>query len=168
VGLAEVVGGLGAGRHLAEFCAEGSAAYNNAESAIQSALPSNLATLYGQIAASVSPGTRVLVLGYPEELPPAGAGYVCTGMTAASQTGAQKVEGDLNADIVAAVKAAGRPFEHADPYVPFEGHQLCSLHPYFNGLVKTHGSYSYNPNVTGQIAYGQAIETYLAKHPAAP
>jgi hypothetical protein len=149
-------------------CAEGSPAYNNAEDAIEDALPSNLATLFDQIAALVSPGTRVLVLGYPEELPPTGASQICSGVGAASQTGAEQVEGDLNAAIAAAVSSYGAPFEYVDPYDQFEGHQLCSSDPYFNGLNLIHQSYSYHPNGQGQQAYARAVETYLADHPTAP
>ncbi len=148
-------------------CAEGSTAYNNAEDAITNTLPGNLATLYGDIKADVGTGTRVLVLGYPHEIPAAGAPWSCSSLLSADQTAAVQVESDLNTAIAAAVTTAGAPFEYVDPWDQFSGHQLCSADPYFRGLSSP-TTYSYHPNAAGQAAYAEAVETYLANNPSAP
>ena len=108
------------------------------------------------------------MLGYPEELPPTGASYVCSGLSSGSQTGAVKVEGDLDAAIHSgAVETAGAPFEYVDPFDQFDGHQLCSDDPYFYADVSTL-KYSYHPDAEGQQAYAQAVYSYMADHPTAP
>ncbi len=155
---------------LLNLCAKGSKAYERAENAIRHSLPSNMAMLFDHLTAVLSRGTRVLVLGYPDVLPPTGAPYICSTLKARDQTAAQKVEGDLNAAIVAAVKTADASkanvsFEYVDPFIQFDGHELCSPHPYFRGLSRT-TRYSYHPNAAGQQAYARAVKAYLVKHPA--
>ena len=149
-------------------CEEGSDAYVYAYDQIEDSLPSNLSTLFSAIADTISPGTRVLVLGYPDPLPPSSDS--CDGVSPDSSTGAQTILGDLNSAIDAAVTSAdvdGKPFEYVDPYDQFEGHDLCSEDSYFNG-IEFILKYSLHPNVYGQEAYVQAVEAYLRAHPSAP
>jgi len=155
-----------------------STAYTDAENKIANNLPGNLATLFGDIVSHVSSGTRVLVIGYPQEIPAAGAPWLnpCSAIDNPDQTAAVQVESGLNTAIHSAVTSADTTydqspynvsFEYVDPWDQFSGHQLCGYDPYFNGPSIPVG-YSYHPNAEGQAAYSVAVETYLANHPTAP
>jgi Tol biopolymer transport system component len=154
-------------------CPESGSAYSDVESSIQNDLPGQLDSFFSSLSSYVG-SKRVLVLGYPEILPPTTASYSCTGLSSGSQTAAKQVEVDLNSAILEAVADAGSPFEFvaADgTNSPFNGHQLCASDPYFHSVnwVDTYSgvtfgdiSYSYHPNAEGQAAYMRLVMQYLS------
>lgn len=145
---------------------DGSSQYYTTEGLISSTLPGNLDTLFGDIATNLgSSSTRVLVLGYPYIMPDSGS---CSFLSSGEQTAATNVQTDLNGAIEEAVTDAGSHFEYVDPNAtgsPFDGHQLCTSQPYFNGLVAPDTEYSFHPNADGHTAYAKVVTDYLIAHP---
>lgn len=81
-------------------------------------------------------------------------------------------ENNLNlaiSDAVDAVQSAN-PTRHivfvsaTQPGGPFEGHQLCSDNPYFNGLDAVTPGNTFHPTSEGQGAYEQIALAALAAH----
>jgi len=92
-----------------------------------------------------------------------GAGAVS--FTPNEATAAHDLVTNIDQKIKAVVATKGTRMTYVDPLAansPFNGHDLCSSAPYFNGLDLLHTEFSYHPNALGQDAYRRLVESALA------
>jgi len=106
--------------------------------------------------------TEVYVVGYPHILPQQGTTFIpaCSGRVF-SGDGLGRIwnlTDSLNDVIFDEVIDAGSQFHYVDTTVEFNGHELCTVSPYFNDAIPfTNQSYWYHPNEEGQKAYARAV-----------
>ncbi|PRY57572.1 GDSL-like lipase/acylhydrolase family protein [Knoellia remsis] len=132
-------------------------AIDGAQNYINTTLPGQLSTLYGQIRAK-APNAKVVVVGYPRIF----MGEDCNAFTWFSpdeQTRLNQTADLLNSKTSA--QASARGFSFANPTSRFIGHAVCDSPEWINGLSDP-VSESYHPNVAGhRDGYTPVVSTPL-------
>ena len=114
---------------------------------IRDDLPAKLDAVYREVRMR-APDARVIVLGYPRLF--TGESCVAAGSFSPASLSALNDIADLLRDTVRKrVRSAGRGFQFKDAIPAFEGHEICSTHPWLYGLIMPVYD-SYHPNRTGQ------------------
>ena len=123
----------------------------------------NLPDLYSAIRAK-APNAKVYVLGYPRFFPLNRKSACATGAPYKFFTGAdmQWINSEiLKFDHLLASVATAQGFTFVPMYNAFQGHELCTLHPYLNSVTPTNLQGSFHPNVKGQARFAQVLARYL-------
>ena len=126
------------------------------EQKIQNAAPL-LADALSQISQR-SPHARVLVVGYPDLLPPGGSGCANTlGITPADLVFLNNEELQLNAMLKSSAQAAGAVY--VDTYTPSEGHDACAdpATRWVEPLDPASPAAPLHPNALGQQGMADAV-----------
>jgi lysophospholipase L1-like esterase len=128
-------------------------ALETARSKISNELSSKLNALYHEIAIK-APAAQIVVLGYPELVPPTGCGPLAR-ITVEEAQIFHQVALLMRTVIARQAVAHGLTFQDAIP--AFEGHEACTTTPWINGYVSTpfySPEYisSFHPNVTGNLS----------------
>jgi len=143
----------------------GSVQYAETLDLIQNVVPVNLNRLFGEIRDKIGANTRVLILGYPQLMPPDdGVWPNCLLFSDEEKRAAREVLGDLNYQIHQAVERAGDHFEFvaADGSTsPFNGRHLCNGGSYFFGASLPDKNVSFHPNAQGAQAFADLVGGYL-------
>lgn len=128
-----------------------------------------LPRLLREIRRRTNPTTEIIIMGYPHIVPDPDRVDI-TGCSAIrlrpfkqiipeeAQMIRQVIE-RLNTSIRSAADAAGATY--LDPTEMFEGHELCTEAPWFNGVRYRNRAYSFHPNASGQEAYARLLATEL-------
>lgn len=132
----------------------------------------SLPALFRQIKARIGPSTKVMLLGYPQELPdPAivdASNCREIGLTKnlrIDKDGILLLRDTVNRLDLALKRAADKAgVTYVSPDGTFAGHELCTPKTsYFNGIDIFHQEYSFHPNALGQFAYSSLVKDALAK-----
>jgi lysophospholipase L1-like esterase len=111
-----------------------------------------------------APKARILLLGYPDPFPPSlRAGSPCSlSFTASDIAWARKESTTLNATIRTAAGAANARITYVPPS-GFDGHDVCSADPWFNGLLLGPDRFggSFHPNALGQRRLAREVLAQL-------
>lgn len=138
-------------------------AIDNAQSFINTTLPSRLATLYASIR-SKAPNAKVVIAGYPRIF----NGEDCnagTWFSPAEESRLNYTSDLMNGKLSTAAANAG--FTFASVTTPFVGHAVCDNPEWLNGLSSP-VSESYHPNKTGQSSgYTPVVSPKLTGVPLA-
>jgi lysophospholipase L1-like esterase len=136
-----------------------------------SGLKARLVAAYKEIRAAVPVTTHVLVVGYPNIVPPkwsASTALHCPWLGPNDITGLNKIAGDLNDTIKSAASKAGVSF--VSTLNALSGHTLCTGTSYVQSVSPATGwtSSAGHPIKLGQQAMANAVEAWLIDHPIAP
>ncbi len=111
-----------------------------------------------------APRARVLLVGYPQMLPPRGTCPRLPGMRPMDRTTFREVNLRLRERMRAAAADAG--VEFVDFHTPSLGHDVCSRHPWIQGRIgsRRHGA-ALHPLPAGQAALARLIARSLREQP---
>jgi lysophospholipase L1-like esterase len=133
-------------------------------------LGSALAATYQQVQV-LAPHARIIVVSYPRLVPVARSlarailERGCAGLRGEALIYLSRAETALNNVITKAASASGLtladPNVGAGSFASGGGHTLCGATPWFNPLDLRHPRYSFHPNVAGQRALANAVESAL-------
>lgn len=144
-------------------------------------LKTSLASLYQGVRAATSPGTRILVLGYPPLFPPQAPpiyrpqSAFCTVLfnkwTAPERTMLRESGLMLNKTIFQATQQADADIEYVDIWPFFAGHEPCSTGGewvrFFGVLNSAVREGSFHPREAGQAMMARIVACYLDVFPDA-
>ena len=129
------------------------------EAQVSSALPGELNSVLGDIAAD-APNARVVVLDYPQ-LYDLSKSSSCIGLSTTDRTDLNQAADELDAAIQAAATAHGDAY--ADVRPAFAGHNICDSSSWLHSVNILDVSESYHPTATGQAdGYLPAFTTAAA------
>ncbi|MEC3978142.1 SGNH/GDSL hydrolase family protein [Amycolatopsis sp. H20-H5] len=135
-----------------------------------------LGTLRDRLTNLRNTGATVLVIGYPQLIPPSWVADSrgCWWLQPQELSAIRSVTNTLNTAIENEVNAIGGKF-HFVPATsedsPFVGHELCrpktdTAATYFSNVqLGAPDEYTFHPNAEGQRAYADLIKNHLAQHP---
>jgi hypothetical protein len=128
------------------------------------ALTDNLPDLYSAIRAK-APNARVYVLGYPRLFAENRNSACSTGPAPTYFFSVSDMKW-INSEIFKFDKlieglSQAQGFTYVPEYDAFNGHELCSLHPYLNSATITNPAGSFHPNVDGQARLPLILARYL-------
>ena len=139
----------------------GSSGYPTLDAQIQAMQP-KLRSLYGRLVVA-APNAQIVVLTYPQILPPNGAGCnpTVTGNMSSDDISWAYQEWD-KFDTVIKQAALGVPHVQVlDEEHAFDGHSACDTVPYANGIIATATNNSFHPNWRGDQQMASDLETLL-------
>lgn len=121
-------------------------AINSSESEMQSQLPGELDTLYGDIRTR-APNAKVVVLGYPE-LYDLSLSQYCIGLSTTDRTDLNQAADELDSTIK--TETAKYSFTFADVRSAFSGHEICDSSSWLHSVNWLFLEESYHPTANGQ------------------
>lgn len=121
-------------------------AVDQAETAANSTLPSELDNAYNAISAH-APNARVVVLSYTE-LYDLSRSSGCIGLSTDARTALNQGADDLNAQVQAAAGRHGFAYVNMTPY--FSGHLICDSNSWLHSTNFLDPEESYHPTASGQ------------------
>ncbi len=110
-----------------------------------------------------APRARVLLVGYPQLLPPRGGCDLLPRMRGQDRATFRDISLRLRYGMRDAAKEAG--VEFVDFYAVSAGHDICSRHPWVQGRVGNRRGAGMHPLATGQAALARTIEEVLRREP---
>ncbi|MEV4641989.1 SGNH/GDSL hydrolase family protein [Actinoplanes sp. NPDC049548] len=118
-------------------------------------LPTALDGLFGQIR-SKAPQARVVVVGYPLLVAPAGEGHGCGTLTDGKRATLNAAAATL-ADVTRNSTVSRAGFSYLDGRTVFAGHEACSASPWIHG-IRGDLTESFHPTPAGHQAYADALK----------
>jgi lysophospholipase L1-like esterase len=110
-----------------------------------------------------APRARVLLVGYPQLLPPRGGCDLLPRMRGQDRATFRDISLRLRYGMRDAAKEAG--VEFVDFYAVSAGHDICSPNPWVQGRVGNRRGAGMHPLATGQAALARTIEEVLRREP---
>jgi lysophospholipase L1-like esterase len=110
-----------------------------------------------------APKARVLLVGYPQLLPPRGGCDLLPRMRGQDRATFRDISLRLRYGMRDAAREAG--VEFVDFYAESAGHDICSPHPWVQGRYGNRGGAGMHPLATGQTALARMIEEVLRREP---
>ena len=110
-----------------------------------------------------APNARVLLVGYPQLLPPRGGCARLPRMRGQDRATFRDISLRLRYGMRDAAREAG--VEFVDFYAVSAGHDICSRHPWVQGRVGNRQGAGMHPLAAGQAALARTIEQILRREP---
>ena len=110
-----------------------------------------------------APKARVLLVGYPQLLPPRGGCDLLPRMRGQDRATFRDISLRLRYGMRDAAREAG--VEFVDFYAVSAGHDICSPHPWVQGRYGNRRGAGMHPLATGQTALARTIEEVLRREP---
>ena len=110
-----------------------------------------------------APRARVLLVGYPQLLPPRGGCDLLPRMRGKDRATFRDISLRLRQGMRDAAREVG--VEFVDFYAVSAGHDICAPHPWVQGRVGNRRGAGMHPLATGQVALARTIEEVLRREP---